>query len=538
MPRCRKAETPSGSSAASRSPRTLPPDLLAAGVRRLGYVALLTAGASLVFSVVLRLVAAHSGQPPYAGIVLFGEVAGIVASLGIFGLTRRAGLDPAEVLDRALVYEVAMGFLFAITYHSVPVASGVLPKGWSSVAVWLLAFPLLVPSTRGKTAVATFATALMDPLGLLVAVSLGNHPVPDAASTIAIFLPTAIACVIALVGSRIVYRLTTEAGRAEELGSYRLVSLLGHGGMGEVWRAEHRLLARDAAIKLVRGGTGDSGRELMARFEREARVTAGLRSPHTVQLYDFGRSDDGAFYYVMELLEGFTLEEIIRQFGPMSPGRVVHVMLQVCHSLAEAHAAGLVHRDIKPGNIFLARYGGDPDFVKVLDFGLVKTLSAGGADLTQTGLLAGTPAYMPPEMALGRAVDGRTDLYALGAVGYTLLTGLPVFERATALETIHDHASTPPIPPSHRVSSPIPPGLELILMDCLAKEPGDRPQTARSLALRLEELVLPEPWKREEADRWWNRNGRTTARTAESPEPTKASDAEAANLEQRAAALP
>ncbi|MEO8587132.1 MAG: serine/threonine-protein kinase, partial [Acidobacteriota bacterium] len=375
-----------------------------------------------------------------------------------------------------------------------------------SVAVLIMAFPLLVPSTRGKTVLATLATALMDPVGLLVGVALGYRPAPSGAFAIAMFVPTVIAAIIAIIGSRIVYRLSAQAGKAEELGSYRLVSLLGHGGMGEVWRAEHRMLARDAAIKLVRSGSDLSGRELMARFEREAKVTAGLRSPHTVQLYDFGRSDDGAFYIVMELLEGFPLDEVVRRFGPLAPGRVVHVMTQVCHSLAEAHAAGLVHRDIKPGNIFLGRLGGDPDFVKVLDFGLVKTRSAGGADLTETGILAGTPGYMPPEMALGRAVDGRTDLYALGAVGYTLLTGLAVFERATALETIHDHASTIPMPPSQRVATPIPPGLERVLMDCLAKEPGERPQSARALAARLAEIDLPEPWNREEAERWWNRN--------------------------------
>ena len=531
---CRKVES---SPPVAHSPRTLPPDLLAAGVRRLGHVALLTASVSLVFSVVLRVVAARAGQAPYPGIVLFGEVAGIVASLGIFALTRRAGLDPAEVLDRALVFEVVMGFLFAITYHAVPLATGVLPKGWSSVAVWLMAFPLLIPSTRGKTAVATFATALMDPLGLVVSVLLGSQPAPAPEAAIAMFLPTAIACIIGIVGSRIVYRLTAEAGRAEEMGSYRLVSLLGQGGMGEVWRAEHRMLARDAAIKLVRGGTDVSGRELLARFEREAKVTAGLRSPHTVQLYDFGRSDDGAFYYVMELLDGFTLDELLRRFGPLSPGRVGHVLRQVCHSLAEAHAAGLVHRDIKPGNIFLCRYGGDPDFVKVVDFGLVKSLSAAGADLTQAGLLAGTPAYMPPEMALGRAVDGRTDLYALGAVGYTLLTGLPVFERSTALETIHDHASTIPIPPSRRIATPIPPELERVLMDCLAKEPDDRPQTAHALAARLLELVLPEPWNREDADRWWNRNGGRAGRTVSVPGLASESDPEGTRLTPPAAAV-
>jgi serine/threonine-protein kinase len=244
-----------------------------------------------------------------------------------------------------------------------------------------------------------------------------------------------------------------------------------------------------------------------------------------VQLYDFGRSDDGAFYYVMELLEGFTLEEVIRRFGPLPAGRVVHLMRQVCHSLAEAHAAGLVHRDIKPGNIFVGRYGGDPDFVKVLDFGLVKTLAASAADLTQTGLLAGTPAYMPPEMALGRAVDGRTDLYALGAVGYTLLTGVPVFERKTALETIHDHASTAPVPPSKRVAAPVPPGLERVLLDCLAKEPAMRPENARALDARLAAIDLPEPWTRELAERWWNRH-ESAAGSAGPPSDVSASDPE------------
>jgi len=344
-----------------------------------------------------------------------------------------------------------------------------------------------------------------------------------------------LAAAAAIVGSRVVSELSQQAGRAQELGSYRLVAQIGHGGMGEVWRAEHRMLARDAAIKLVRPGTDASGRELMARFEREAKATAGLRSPHTVQLYDFGRSDDGAFYYVMELLEGFTLEEIVRRFGPLPAGRVVHLLRQVCHSLAEAHAAGLVHRDIKPGNIFVCRYGGDPDFVKVLDFGLVKTLAASAADLTQTGFLAGTPAYMPPEMALGRPVDGRTDLYALGAVGYTLLTGLPVFERKTALETIHDHASTVPVPPSKRIAVPVPPDLERVLLDCLAKEPDERPGSARALDGRLAEIVLPEPWTRDLAERWWNRNG-TAAIPAPATAPDSTSDPDGTSITPAAAA--
>ena len=500
---CRKADS---SPTTSRAPRTLPPELLSAGARRLGLLAVLSAFASVAMGVGSRLVGARLGLPPPSGIVLFAEVAAIVSSLGMFVLTRRTEQDPAELLDRGLVYEVGMGFLIAVTYHCWPPPAGQIPKGWSPVAVWLIAFALLVPATRGKNLLATVATALMDPLGLIVSFALGS-PAPNALVMTSMFLPTAIAAVAAIVGSRVVSELSQQAGRAHELGSYRLVALLGHGGMGEVWRAEHRMLARDAAIKLVRAGADVSGREVMARFEREAKATAALRSPHTVQLYDFGRSDDGAFYYVMELLEGFTLEEIVRRFGPLPAARVIHLLRQVCHSLAEAHAAGLVHRDIKPGNIIVGRYGGDPDFVKVLDFGLVKALAASAKDLTQAGLLAGTPAYMPPEMALGRAVDGRTDLYALGAVGYTLLTGLPVFDRTTALETIHDHAATPPVPPSKRVATPIEPALERILLDCLAKDPDERPDSARALDARLAAVVLTEPWTREMAERWWSRNG-------------------------------
>ncbi len=519
MPRCRKAETPTPSTA-SRVRETLPPELLAAGVRRLGYVGLMTAAIMPVFSVAMHVVAAHAGKPAYPGIVLFGEAAVVVASLGMFALTRRAGLDPNELLDRALVFEVAMGFLFGIVYHSIPTATGALPKGWSSVSVWIIAFTLLVPSTRGKTALATTATALMDPAGLLVAIALGYQKAPPVEIAFATFLPTVVAAVIAIIGSRIVYRLSAQAGKAEELGSYRLVALLGHGGMGEVWRAEHRMLARDAAIKLVRGGEGGVPRELVARFEREAKATAGLRSPHTVQLYDFGRSDDGAFYYVMELLDGYTLDRLVERHGPLVPERVVHILRQACSSLAEAHGTGLVHRDIKPGNIFLCRYGGEADFVKVVDFGLVKDVSSGGgSNLTQTGLIAGTPAYMPPEMALGQDVDGRADLYALGCVGYFLLTGQPVFDRKTALETLHDHTSTRPIPPSRRVATPIPADLEAVLLDCLAKDPADRPEGARVLEARLAATSSAGHWSREDAERWWD--GHPPAAATYRPQPTE-----------------
>jgi serine/threonine protein kinase len=231
--------------------------------------------------------------------------------------------------------------------------------------------------------------------------------------------------------------------------------------MGDVWRAHHRLLIRPAAIKLIRPQpAGDPGL-LHRRFEREARATAALRSPHTVQLYDFGVADDGTLYYVMELLEGLDLETLVRRFGQVPAERAVPILKQVCHSLAEAHQAGLVHRDIKPANLFITRAGGERDFVKVLDFGLVKLGQGSEAPevlrLTATGAVAGTPAYVAPEIVLGDAhVDHRADLYALGCVGYWLLTGRLVFEGDTRMKVLVQHAQTPPPPPSTRTELSIP----------------------------------------------------------------------------------
>ncbi len=318
-----------------------------------------------------------------------------------------------------------------------------------------------------------------------------------------LFLPTAIAAVIALVGARVVHQLSVDAGKAQEMGSYRLVSLIGRGGMGEVWRAEHRMLARQAAIKLIRAD-GAGGRESLARFEREAQATATLRSPHTVQLYDFGLTEDGSFYSVMELLDGFPLDDLVDQWGPVPPARAVHILLGVCGSLREAHALGLVHRDIKPGNIFLCRSGTDVDFVKVLDFGLVKETARMDVSLTQTGFITGTPGFMAPEMALGKKeIDGRADLYSLACVGFYLLTGETVFEKRTPIEVIMDHAKTPPPRPSSKSNVEIPADLEDLLMDCLAKDPSERPESARELERRLWGLLLRDIWSPAMAERWW-----------------------------------
>jgi serine/threonine-protein kinase len=300
--------------------------------------------------------------------------------------------------------------------------------------------------------------------------------------------------------------------RARELGSYRLVERLGAGGMGEVWKADHRLLARPAAIKLIRSSSpgdapGPVSDDMRRRFEREAQVIARLRSPHTVTLFDFGVAEDGAFYYVMELLEGLDADALVRRFGPAPAERVVWILRQICHSLSEAHACGLVHRDIKPANIFLCRYGEDHDFVKVLDFGIAKAATeptTAETALTIANVIQGTPAFIAPEQALGGVeVDGRADIYSAGCVAYWLLTGDLVFTEQTAMKVLMAHAHSVPEPPSARTELPIPPELDALVLSCLAKERDDRPSSARCLLERLDGIPLERSWTAEHARDWW-----------------------------------
>jgi serine/threonine-protein kinase len=310
--------------------------------------------------------------------------------------------------------------------------------------------------------------------------------------------------------ARILHGAPAEGRSAWQLGSYQLIDRLGEGGMGEVWRAEHRLLGRPAAVKLIRPevvGRTETQETLDRRFEREARVTAKLRSPHTVTLYDFGTTSDGAFYYAMELLDGLDLENLVSRFGPQSSERVIHFLLQACDSLSEAHGKGLIHRDIKPQNLFASRLGLNYDFMKVLDFGLVQTPSPLGSSqtkLTLDGTTTGTPAYMAPEMSLGNPVDARSDIYSLGCVAYRMLTGEQVFQRDSSMAVLLAHIQENPEPPSQRTELEIPPELDRATLACLAKDPAKRPQTAQELARMLASVHLPQPWDSARAERWWS----------------------------------
>ena len=486
---------------------TLPPDLAREGVKRLRLVGYVALASNLFFLAVERIVADPAIPPSAHALSLAASIGGLLFALGILWLGYSKGVEARTALDLALVYEVIDALLISLNVHVLPLTMERAPRGWSGVAVWVLAFPLVIPNTRGKVIAATILAAAMDPVGLAIQVAAGLPP-PDPRALVAAFAPTLAAAVFGIIISGFVFRISVQASRARELGSYRLVEPLGSGGMGEVWRAEHRMLARPAAIKLIRtdGSGGGSSRDMQRRFEREARATARLSSPHTVQIYDYGTTEDGAFYYVMELLDGFDLETLVKKFGPLPPERAVHLLHQACLSLAEAHQRGFTHRDIKPANIYVCHYGIEYDFVKILDFGLVK--ATGGIDavegtLTAVGTIAGTPGYMSPEMALGREVDWHADIYSLGCVGYWLLSGRQVFDSGSAVEILMDHARTPPPRLSERATRPLPPGLEEVLLFCLQKNPDERPDSVEELATALAAIPLAEEWTPARARSWW-----------------------------------
>jgi eukaryotic-like serine/threonine-protein kinase len=381
----------------------------------------------------------------------------------------------------------------------------------SWIALLILIFAMIAPSVPRQMLAASLIAASFDPLAYFIVWLVGG-PAPTAVRALILCWPSYACAFVVVVPAKVLHRISRRLKEAQELGSYHLIERLGHGGMGEVWRAEHRLLARDAAIKLVRpellGARNDEeAQHTLRRFEREAQATAALNSPHTIQVFDFGITQEGTFYYVMELLAGRDLETLIREFGPLPASRTVYLLRQVCHSLADAHARGLVHRDIKPANIYVCRMGLDYDFAKVLDFGLVKIRKRSNAAdslVTMDQGTTGTPAYMAPECILGDVdVDRRADVYALGCVAYFVLTGSLVFEADSSMKMLMQHLHAEPIRPSERSELPIPRELDDLIMACLQKDPALRPQNAGELLNLAYGCECTDAWGQQEARRWW-----------------------------------
>jgi eukaryotic-like serine/threonine-protein kinase len=509
-------DTPAGLRSTAGHRRQLPPDLLRQASRRLQILALIGAGL-WTFGVGLGHLALHNIDPQdpvwsRLNITDLIAMSSIALSLALFFYLRQRDRNPSLVVNLSLAYMVVTALGIAVMLHW-----GLAPRDQLDIRpiiTWIgpviLMFAAIIPAPPWKFFVAGLFAASMDPIGMLIARAAGVYEFGSAWSVLSMHYPNFLLLAVALVISHVVTRLGRQVAKERELGSYQLGELLGRGGMGEVYRATHRMLARPAAIKLIHpealtGRDRKSAGLAVARFKREAEAAAQLRSPHTVELYDFGETEDGTLYFVMELLQGMDLESLVRKEGPLPQKRVIHILRQVCESLEEAHSSGLVHRDIKPANIHVGRVGLRHDFVKVLDFGLVKSVAApAGEDsmATAAGLTPGTPAYMAPEMALGETVDGRADIYALGCVAYYLLTGHLVFEAATGLQLIAKHIQQPPVPPSQRTELDIASDLERVVLACLAKRPEQRPQTAAELDRMLAEIEI-EPWSEEEATRWW-----------------------------------
>jgi hypothetical protein len=493
--------------------RQFPPDLLRQASHRLQILALVGAGLWILGPTFGHLAMYLTGNPQWA--VFDGTevicVLAVVISLGLYTYLRLGDRNPAFVMNLGLAYMVVCTAAIGLMSHWGSFAN--TPAYGSPMLSWsgpvILMFAALVPATPRKMAVAGFIAASMDPLGMMAAHAAGVYPHGGLMYALLMHYPTYLLFGVGVVISHVVTRLGRQVAREREMGSYRLGELLGQGGMGAVYKASHRMLARPAAIKLIQpqvlaARDRKSAGLAVARFRREAEAAAQLRSPHTVELYDFGETEDGTLYFVMELLEGMDLETLVRKEGPLPQERVIHILRQVCESLEEAHAFDLVHRDIKPANIHVGRVGLRHDFAKVLDFGLVKSVSPSAEDsmATAAGLTPGTPAYLAPELALGEKCDGRADLYALGCVAYFLLTGKLVFEATNGLQMITKHVNEAPVPPSERTELDVAPELDRVVLACLAKKPDDRPQSAAELDRMLGEIEI-EPWSEEAATRWW-----------------------------------
>jgi serine/threonine-protein kinase len=432
-------------------------------------------------------------RPRLATYILLGSIAGLVA----LGLTWRLVLARRWLAMGALhavdvIYGAGCGIGIGCSAYF---AYDLRAAGYTALVLSIFVVitrAIIVPSTPVRTAVVsavTFVPINAAALGL----ALGHEQdVPGPAFVIAALALTTVAAVLAARGSGVMYGLRAEADAALQLGQYTLERKIGEGGMGVVYRARHALLRRPTAIKVL--APDRVGAETLDRFEREVQHTSELSHPNTVAVFDYGRSVDGRFYYAMEYLDGIDLEQLVRRHGKQPPGRVVHLLAQVCGALQEAHDRGIIHRDIKPANIIACERGAKADVAKVVDFGLVKEIASDGSTPTSQTVL-GTPAYLAPETITGR-IGPATDLYAVGAVGYYLLAGRRVFDGANALDVCLQHVT--------RVPDPLeaPTALASVIMRCLAKSPEERHDSASALAAALR-AADPGDWRDDDAERWW-----------------------------------
>jgi serine/threonine-protein kinase len=423
---------------------------------------------------------------------------------GLWLLCRGKPLNRAVLPWIDLAFHAGIGLVYRalLLSHPSPVLAPF--EGLLAISTVLGVRALLLPSTGARTALSGASLCFTPAVTLFAGSEHFSSSWIDARTSAALFVNWAVVA-IALTGvaSRVLYGLRRDVRDAQRLGQYTLVERVGEGGMGVVYRAEHALLRRPTAVKLLpQTERADS----IKRFEREVQLMAELTHPNTVAIYDYGRTADGVFYYAMEYLDGVDLEGLVAIGGPQPPARVIHLLRQICGSLDEAHARGLIHRDVKPANLFVCRKRSEPDTIKVLDFGLVKDVLAADAGITVSNMVIGTPQYMAPEAwAAPDALDARSDVYSLGAVAYLLLCGSPLFSGESAIEICAKHLHSEPDPPSQRLGQLLPLDLEAIVISCLAKSPDARPASARALREGLDRCADAGRWHEDDAERWWQR---------------------------------
>lgn len=500
------------SGARTSIPSSVAGDLLTRGRQRMGWLALAVAIVAAIMHVAYRLLFPDDlmNAPPLARTVLLGCVMALfLSSVAMWGLCwSRIGSNKA-VLHWGLVYHVLGAWCVTMLNTAPKLGQGEV-GAYGYADSWIVVVALILPLRPWKIAASCALCSLALPFCVWANQGMWGASAPRRELLILSAMSTVLVSAIAVFLTTLSHQMRMELTEARRLGAYQLIEKIGAGGMGEVWVAKHSLLARAAAVKIIRAEnvvSGSSGSDApVIRFEREARATAGLRSPHTVTVFDFGATGDGKLYYAMEYLEGLDLRALVKRFGPIAPARASHLLMQACDSLREAHRQGIIHRDIKPSNLFVCRLGDNYDFLKVLDFGLARDLSSHGSSihLTQDGSTAGTPAFMAPEIALGTSrAEATSDLYSLGCVAYWLITGADVFEETSPMAVMFAHAKEKPIAPSARTENSIPPELERIVMWCLEKDPDDRPQTAGELLRSLAAADLRPTWTNDEAERWW-----------------------------------
>lgn len=435
----------------------------------------------------------------------------LVLSSIVYFATRIKKLKHEKLLLIGSAYVIAGCLAMAIAEVVLLQANMRDKEGISGICVWLIMFPLIIPTTPKRSLTTALIAASMLPLSYFIGVEFFDVPTMRINFLIDWFSAVYFCVGLSYAAASCVYKWGTDIAKAQnelkKLGSYELLEEIGEGGMGVVWRARHRALAREAAIKLIHTAQlsdmkPEAVKETLELFEKEAQAIALLQSPHTISLYDFGATKDGNLYYAMELLDGPDLSYLVEHFGPQPPARVAQIIAQVCLSLGEAHTKQLIHRDVKPANIMLCQLGRPVDFVKVLDFGLVKLFKHAQNKNPEEGV-TGTAAFIAPESVLLEKLSPATDIYSLGCVAYWLLTGTTVFKNETIDEDLVSHVEEAVELPSIRLGQALPEDLEAIIMTCLEKKPDGRFQNAEGLRYALEKCDCYRDWTEQDSKNWW-----------------------------------